>query len=74
MNGEQLDLVLSRLENIDNNVTYLRDRTDSQSEDITEIKVDVGSLKTSRSAFKWLVGIFLTVLTLTSGIAIALWQ
>lgn len=62
MNGEQLDLVLSRLENIDNNVTYLRDRTDDQGEDITELKVDVGSLKTRNAIIKWGAGLLLPLL------------
>jgi hypothetical protein len=73
MTNDQTALIISKLDDIQTDVRYLRDCKDEQADEITEIKVDVSSLKTSRSAFKWLVGVFLTVMTLISGIAVAFW-
>jgi hypothetical protein len=70
MNGEETKLVLSRLEDIHTDVRYLRERTDSQQEDITEVKVDIQALKTRNQIIKWVAGIILPLL-LAGSVAVA---
>jgi hypothetical protein len=73
MNGEQTQLVLQRLDEIHDDVVYLRSKQDFVREQVTEIRVDVSRIKGERAATKWVTALVIPVVValVTTGIALA---
>ena len=74
MNGEQTALVIQRLDQIHNDVTYLREKQDYVREQISDIKVDVSALKSRNAMIRWVAATAIPAIIalLTTGIALAL--
>ena len=73
MNIEQTALVIQRLDQIHNDVTYLREKQDYVREQVADIKVDISNIKGERSSTRWTVAILLPIITalVTTSLALA---
>ena len=73
MNIEQTALVIQRLDQIHNDVTYLREKQDYVREQVADIKVDISNIKGERASTRWTVSILLPIITalVTTSIALA---
>ena len=73
MNIEQTALVIQRLDQIHNDVTYLREKQDYVREQVADIKVDISNIKGERASTRWTVAILLPIITalVTTSLALA---
>jgi hypothetical protein len=64
-------LIISKIDDLHEDVRYLRTRIDSGQEDLTEVKVDVGDLKATKRTVKWVLSFIIPAILALGAKAIA---
>ncbi len=71
MTASNEQLILSKIEDVHEDVRYLRTRVDSGQEEMTEIRVDVGALKATKRTLKWILSFVIPAVLALGAKAIA---